>query len=128
MAGFRGITKRHRPLPQHLYAEPVRAVKLDAADRAPGVVTFMDSAAVRGAYIAVLLVLTLLMVGSWDYADALAAEARAKEELAARVIEESLAEFTAVSHPLPYAATMRHCSAAWRECSDIRHYVPKGGQ
>jgi hypothetical protein len=128
MAGFRGITKRHRPLPQYLYSEPIRAVKLDVADRAPGFLTFMDSAAVRAAYTAVLLVLAVLMIGAWDYADALEAEARAKEALAARVIEESLAEFTAVSHPLPYAATMRHCSAAWRECSDIRHYVPKGDQ
>jgi hypothetical protein len=71
----------------------------------------------RAAAVCLIIVLAFAMVGTWDYADALIAEATSKEARGAA------ATVGALSHPLPYAATVTQSGDGIKE-PRTRFYVP----
>lgn len=70
-------------------------------------IAFMQSAerVVRWSAVAAILTLAFLLVGALDYADALDAEARAKDERAAAIQAEATPTLP-LSFPIPYDATV----------------------
>jgi hypothetical protein len=84
-----------------------------------GIALFERAARIVAALLVVLiLALGYAFVGTWDYADALTAEAIAKDARGAAATTATL------SHPLPYTATVIQ-SGDGIDTPRVRYYIPK---
>lgn len=127
-----GITKRYRtvagrPVEDHLYAQPVGAVQVDADLQACERKYISERRRVlalrllAGLTFAAFLVVLAVGCGPSDI-EVTAEQVRAADE-AQRDTRAAL-----LTNPLPYTATVRDCLPSGRECTEDRFYIPRSAR